>query len=79
MTYIWDHTRKLGHIRIVKKGLHINALERFYIYKICQFGMEINNTYSDTTNPVSETLYEHKYTPCSLPPPPNSLNPTYQF
>jgi hypothetical protein len=42
MTYIWDHRRKLGHLITVKKELHINNLERSYIHKNSQFGMEIN-------------------------------------
>jgi hypothetical protein len=42
-----------------------NTLGKYNIHKNSQLGIQINDTYSDTTNPIFETLHEYKCTPLS--------------
>jgi hypothetical protein len=38
------------------KGVHMNALERFHIYEVSKQGMHLNDTFTNITTPVFETL-----------------------
>jgi hypothetical protein len=38
------------------KGMHMNTLERVHIYEISKQGMHLNDTFTDITNPIFETL-----------------------
>jgi hypothetical protein len=40
----------------IGKGAHMNTLEKFRIYEISKQGMHLNDTFTDVTNPISETL-----------------------
>lgn len=59
-------------LRTVRRGPHMNTLERYHIYKSSQVRIQIIDTYWDTTNPVLETLHKYK---CSL----HSLSLIEQF
>jgi hypothetical protein len=68
VTHTWDHRRKLGDLITVKKGLHINALGRFYIYKIANLEWKLTTPTQTQSNqflkPYSNTNI--------LPPPPST-------
>jgi hypothetical protein len=40
------------------KGAHMNTLEKFHIYDISKQGMHLNDTFTDITNPIFETLIQ---------------------
>jgi hypothetical protein len=40
----------------IGKGAHVNILEKFHIYEISEQGMHLNDTFTDTTNPIFEIL-----------------------
>jgi hypothetical protein len=37
----------------VKKGPHMNSLERFYIYRLSRNNLHLNDTYADIYNPIN--------------------------
>jgi hypothetical protein len=43
-------------VKIQRKGLHLNTLERFYIHKENKIGLLLNNTYTDQYNPLFELV-----------------------
>jgi hypothetical protein len=43
-------------LHIEKKGPKLNTLERFHMYKMTKKGLQINDTFTDIHNPVSDVL-----------------------
>jgi hypothetical protein len=43
-------------VKIQRKGLHLNTLERFYISKENKIGLLLNDTYTDQYNPLFELV-----------------------
>jgi hypothetical protein len=43
-------------VKIQRKSLHLNILERFYIYKENKIGSLLNDTYTDQYNPLFELV-----------------------
>jgi hypothetical protein len=41
-----------------RKGKHLNALERYYIYKMRKDGLQKNDSCIDTHNPIFEMIQE---------------------
>jgi hypothetical protein len=44
-------------VKIQEKGNHLNTLEKYYIYRICKQGIQLNNNYMDTHNPIFKEIY----------------------
>jgi hypothetical protein len=44
-------------IILARKGKHLNALERYHIYKVSRENLGMNDTHIDTYNPIFETLH----------------------
>jgi hypothetical protein len=40
----------------IGKGAHMNTLEKFHIYEISKQGLHLNDTFTDMTNSIFETL-----------------------
>jgi hypothetical protein len=50
------------------KGNHLNTLEKYYIYRPCKQGIQLNNNYTDTHNPVFKEIYNiSQYSPQCYP------------
>jgi hypothetical protein len=45
-------------IRTGRKGRHLNALERYQIYKISRNNLHMNNTHIEAQNPIFQTVHE---------------------
>jgi hypothetical protein len=43
-------------IKIKQKGLHLNTLENFHIYKLFQQGIQLNNNCSNLHNLISKEI-----------------------
>jgi hypothetical protein len=41
-----------------RKGRHLNTLEKYHIYKISKTNIQLNDTYSETQNPIIQEIYE---------------------
>jgi hypothetical protein len=58
-------------IRTYRKGKHLNALEKYHLYKISKNNLQMNDTNIDTHNPIKKkkaaTHTQHK-----------RINPTHQ-
>jgi hypothetical protein len=51
-------TDAMDIIRTHRKGKHLNTLEKYYIYKVRRDNLQINDTNTDTQNPVFKALHE---------------------
>jgi hypothetical protein len=68
----------LGILKPAKKVPYMNTLGRYYMYKISELRIQINNTYEELTDPIFKTLYKYKHSPHSVnrfPPPIHILTP----
>jgi hypothetical protein len=45
-------------LKTEKKGKHLNTLEKYHIYKTSKEGLQMNDTYIDTHNPIFEMIRE---------------------
>jgi hypothetical protein len=45
-------------LKTEKKGKHLNTLEKYHIYKTSKEGLQMNDTYIDTHNPIFEVIQE---------------------
>jgi hypothetical protein len=45
-------------IRNGRKGRHLNALEKYNIYKISETNTQLNDTYNEMQNPIFQEIYE---------------------
>jgi hypothetical protein len=45
-------------LKMQRKGKHLNTLERYYIYEMRKDGLQMNDTYIDTHNPIFEIIQE---------------------
>jgi hypothetical protein len=45
-------------VKTVKKGRHLNTLEKYHVYRISKDNLHMNDTYIDIHNPIFETLSE---------------------
>jgi hypothetical protein len=43
-------------VKIKQKGLHLNTLEKFYIYKLFQQGIQLNNNCPNLHNPIFKQI-----------------------
>jgi hypothetical protein len=41
-----------------RKGRYLNTLEKYHIYEICKDNLHMNDTNTDTLNPISEALHK---------------------
>jgi hypothetical protein len=46
-------------LQFEKKGKLMNAWERFHIYKLSKDNLQMNDTYTDTHNPIFKLLNSH--------------------
>jgi hypothetical protein len=46
-------------LRIEKKGPKLNTLKRVYIYDLTKKGLQMNDTFTDTHNPVFDILIKN--------------------
>jgi hypothetical protein len=44
---------------IDKKGKHLNSLEEYHIYHICQENKPVNKTLIHNTNPIFDVIHKH--------------------
>jgi hypothetical protein len=51
-------TDTMDIIRMGRKGIHLNTLEKYYIYKISRNKLHMNDTHIDTHNSIFQTLHE---------------------
>jgi hypothetical protein len=51
-------TNTMDIVKTAKKGKHLNALEKYYIYKLSKNKLHMNDTHNDIHNPIFETLQE---------------------
>jgi hypothetical protein len=49
-----DQTMEIRHME--KKGPKLNTLERFYIYDLTKKGLQMNDIFTDTHNPIFDIL-----------------------
>jgi hypothetical protein len=66
-----DETMDILHFG--KKGPQLNTLERFYIHNLCTQKLQINDTYTDTYNPIFNLIQRHithNNKPLTKTPPP---------
>jgi hypothetical protein len=42
-----------------KKGPLINTLEQFHIHRLIKDGLQLNDTYTDTNNPIFDLIATH--------------------
>jgi hypothetical protein len=59
-------------LHLATKGKYMNTLEKFHIYKIRKKGIQINETYSDHTNPIYDILIKTKTEPLRAVTSPSS-------
>jgi hypothetical protein len=45
-------------IKTQKKGIHLNTLEKYHIYKASKNGIHMNDAHTDVHNPIFEILQE---------------------
>jgi hypothetical protein len=45
-------------LKTERKGKHLNTLEKYHIYNMSKDGLQMNDTYIDTHNPVFEMIQE---------------------
>jgi hypothetical protein len=45
-------------LKTEKKGKHLNTLEKYHIYKTSKEGLQMNDAYIDTHNPIREVIQE---------------------
>jgi hypothetical protein len=67
-----DQTLKVLHVE--KKGLKLKTLERFYIYDLTKRGLQLNDIFTDTFNPIFDILVKAHVSNSSIPS--SSLNRT---
>jgi hypothetical protein len=48
-----------------KKGKHLNKLEKYHIYNVSKNNLHMNDTNTDTYNPIFEELYNTLTSPTS--------------
>jgi hypothetical protein len=46
-------------LHLDKKGHLMNTWERFHIYKLGKDGLQLNDTYADTHNPIFKLVNSH--------------------
>jgi hypothetical protein len=46
-------------LHLDKKGQLMNTWERFHIYKLSKDGLQLNDTHTDTHNPISKLVNNH--------------------
>jgi hypothetical protein len=51
-------TDTMDIIRTHRKGKHLNTLEKYHIYKISRENIQMNDTNTDTHNPIFQALHE---------------------
>jgi hypothetical protein len=51
-------TDTMDIIRTHRKGKHLNTLEKYYIYKVNRDNFQMNDTNTDTHNPIFKALHE---------------------
>jgi hypothetical protein len=64
-----ENTMKILHIE--KKGQMLDTYERFDIYEISRQNLELNDNYTETRNPIYNTIistYQHTTPPTPVPP-----------
>jgi hypothetical protein len=42
-----------------RKGKYLNTLEKYHIYKISRDNLHMNDTHTDTHNPIFEAVHEN--------------------
>jgi hypothetical protein len=42
----------------IEKGKHLNTLEKFYIYIMSKEGLQMNDTYINTFNPIFKVIQQ---------------------
>jgi hypothetical protein len=45
-------------IRNGKKGMHLNTLKKYNIYKISKTNTQLNDTYNEQQNSIFQDIYE---------------------
>jgi hypothetical protein len=45
-------------LKTEKKGEHLNTLEKYHIYMTSKNGLQMNDTYIDTHNPIFEVIQD---------------------
>jgi hypothetical protein len=51
-------TDTMDIIRTHRKGKHLNTLEKYYICKVSRYNLQLNDTNTDTHNPIFKALHE---------------------
>jgi hypothetical protein len=59
-----EHTMDILHFQ--NKGMIMNTLERYHIYQLTKKGTQLNDTYTETYNPIFNILNKH-YTHSNTP------------
>jgi predicted GIY-YIG superfamily endonuclease len=47
-------------LHLDRKGQKLNTWERFYIYKLGKDGIQLNDTYADSYNPIFRLVSKHR-------------------
>jgi hypothetical protein len=49
----------LNVLHFEKKGPQMNSLEQYYIYRLSKDNLQLNDTYTDTYNPIFKLITEY--------------------